>query len=457
MLPRATLLGALVAITGIAGCGDNLPRPATLDVESGTRLRHARYELERGVAVHVREWVFDTARAERCAATRWSDGLTYCTPAAAAGVYADARCTELVGGVEPGPHAPRYLRRDYAIPAGPALSRLFELGPVVATPAAVWVSDGQLACDGPRAPIAGATYHAPGVEVPHAAFVVLRESEVDVTERLAATVLDSLDGFRTPVALFDRELAQPCAPAAAVGAELAACEPTGAAVEDVVFYGDAACRVPVAAVATAAAALLLRDRAPLTGCTTFHALDEPGGPDLYRWLGDRCDATVPPTAAHVRALTPPLALPALERRRGATGARTRAITLHAGALALDAGALYDVELGAECVLEPAAAGDTARCVPAHEAEAVAAFADDTCTQPIRVALVPPAGCAARTGYARAADGAVHAIGAPRAAPYYDLTTGDRCFAFTPPAGRVAHDVGPALPDTAFAIGTLAID
>src|SRR5512146_2959903 len=78
---RARFVATLPCVLGVVvavGCGDNLPGAAG----SGTRLGLHSYVFEDGTELVDPTRFRDLARGEDCAPALWSDGASYCTPAA---------------------------------------------------------------------------------------------------------------------------------------------------------------------------------------------------------------------------------------------------------------------------------------------------------------------------------------------------------------------------------------
>ncbi|HEU0032476.1 MAG TPA: hypothetical protein VFQ53_17710 [Kofleriaceae bacterium] len=422
-MKSAALLIALIA------CGDNLPGPTT---RSGARIQLVAQEFADGTR-HLDPTLYDRARDEPCVPTRWSDGFHYCAPITTAQtVFADAGCTTELGRVVGDP--PAYLVHPFWVVDRFYPSRLYARGDEVAAPAETYVlRDGR--CDGPTPVAPGERFFTLGAELAVTSLASIARDVVDD----AIVVESSRDGMQRPVAIYDPALAIECV-LDRLDDTTARCVPPVA--PTAVYFHDDACSAPELSVPA-------RDPVPEFAtvydagrdCTTyFEVATQVGSTPLYRDVGGTCTMFFAPSDEHQFLLGAPLALQALTRARlDDGGPRFERIAVGP----LEDPALYDRELGVECV--PRALAGELRCLPSAAA-VTPVFDDALCTQPSLVAEVPRARCDVPLPPARFAlhDGAYHEVLAP-APTVYELTTGDRCVAYTPDANVALHQLGPAVP------------
>jgi hypothetical protein len=427
----------LLVLVGLLGCGDNLVLESA-DARSGERLKLQFLEYVDGTRQLVRDELFDAGRDEVCRIVQWSDGFFYCTPEAGRALYADPGCTRELGHIRLGEPAPPYFRHESFVGGTFKPAKLYRRGALAAPPSAAYeLRDGK--CAETRFDPAG-TFYELGEEVTHDALVQTRERSHVVDERVAVQLATSSDGVRFPLALHDRELEIDCRVA---GPNRTSVECTPVRAHDAVFFHDAACTQPeLSAASVPAIAAVQRD-----GCTSYHAVGAQVVPvPLFR-LTPSCTPAVAPSGEQLFLVGEQLALPALARERG-EGARLQPIVV-AG---VGDGYLFDRQHGSDC--RPLDIGGVTRCVP-HHAISHPVYADDACTTPALVALVQTRACEPPVQFTiRFFDATFEVYPLVDAAPpVYEITTGDRCVPYVPPAGFALRALGAPLPAEAFASAT----
>jgi hypothetical protein len=432
-----------VAVGALVACGDNLA-PETADPRSGSRLELQYFEYEDGTRQLADRGFFDAARDEPCRSLQWSDGFTYCTPDAHPAIYTNADCTLELGRVPVDRAAASYFLHTFHVGGDFMPSRLYRRGAAAPPPAGAY----QLRDDGCTGPVelpASDVFFELGEEVSKAELVELVTRELVIDPRLALRTETSADGMRIPVAIRDRELDVDCI-VERPNAPTVDCAPVRAT--EAVYYHDAACTEPeLSAPARPGIASHASD-----GCAVYHAVGtQVGATPLFRKT-PTCTATSAPSGEQLFLLGDPLALATIERLRADTGRRLQSISI--AGVADDH--VFDRELGSDC--RPIEIAGTLRCVP-HHALAHPVFADELCLVPVLVALVATRSCEPAVTYAsQLVDGRpeLHAIGAA-SGTVYEVSTGDRCLPYEPPAGFAVHEVGPAIPLESFAAATLVAD
>lgn len=422
-----------LVLAGLLGCGDNFV-PEGADARSGARLKLQYLEYVDGTRQLVRDELFDAGRDEGCRIVQWSDGFFYCTPEAGRALYADPACTRELGHTEPGKPAPPYFVHESFVGGAFKPAKLYRRGAPAEPPPATYEQRGDT-CAATLAGPAG-TFHELGEEVTRDALVQTGERSQIVDERVAARIATSRDGMRLPFALRDRELEIDCR-VDVPNRTTVECTPVRA--HDAVFFHDDACTQPELSAASAPAiAAVQRD-----GCTSYHAVGEQVGVmPLFR-LAPSCRPAIAPPGERLFLVGEQLALPVLARERG-EGARLQPIVV-AG---VGDGYLFDRQHGSDC--RPLDIGGVTRCVP-HHALPHPVYANDTCTTPALVALAATRACEPPVQFAiRFFDDTFEAYPIGGAAPpVYEITTGDRCVLYVPPAGVAIRALGAPLPPAAF--------
>lgn len=424
----------LLVLVGLLGCGDNLVLEGA-DARSGERLKLQFLEYVDGTRQLVRDELFDAGRDEACRIVQWSDGFFYCTPEAGRALYADPGCTRELGHSEPGKPTPPYFVHESFIGGAFKPAKLYRRGALAESPSATYVLRGGTcteALSGPAGP-----FYELGEEVTRDALVQTGERLHVVDERVGVRIATSRDGVRVPLALHDRELDIDCR---VDGPNRTSVECTPVRAHDAVYFHDAACTQPeLSAVSAPAIAAVERE-----GCTSYHAVGtHVASTPLFR-LTPSCQPAVAPPSEQLFLVGEQLALPVLARERGG-GARLQPIVVGG----VNDGYLFDLLHGSDC--RPLDIGGVTRCVP-HHALSHPVYTDDTCTTRVLVALVPTRACEPPVQFAiRSFDETVEVYPISGAAPpVYEITTGDRCEVYLPPAGSAIRALGAPLPAEAFA-------
>ena len=448
-LPRSVKLAAVAIVLGSLGCGDN-ERPSGAP-SSGSRLRLVRYIYEDGTAQWDRTTFYDAQRSERCTPEVWSDGDRYCTPVAGDAIYVDDTCTQEVGRITAGV-TPAYFAQPFSIRGAMFPSRLYTVGAAVTAPAQSWVlHDGT--CVGPSSEAGNFDYYALGDPIERTALVRVKRADPIGNAQLQLVRDTSDDGLDVPVALHDRSLALDCLPRSHPDQPTTECAPTGAATAE--YFHDTACSQLEVAADAFAIPVSIASLSDATGCWSDFAVgDQVGSDPLYAAIGSTCFETPAPDGDEFFVAGDPLTLAMVTRVVDTiSGRRLQSIELAEGELADDL--LHDTMLGADCARTQLA--DAIRCVPVTAATVVPLFADAQCSTAIDVALVPSGACDPPAPFAAAATGELHAVGAVHATQLYEPSTGEICAPYAVPARREVHDVGPALPESAFVAATVTDD
>lgn len=419
---------ALVALLGLAACGDNLAPP---------RLAPARYRYEDGVEEIDRHTLFDRELATLCEPTLFSDGATYCKPPTDVATFADERCLHPLGRVPQGQTPKPYFATAYVLGGQRTASRVFRTGSLTATAPLVTYERQDNLCV--AYPIEnGFDYYELGLEVTDLPRVHLVDGDVVGEWQLQNLVADGVD---MPWRLLDHQYGA-CNVLARPNHSTTLCEPVS--VSAIAYYSDPQCTMPIVTAPERPALAYVGDE----GCRQYFApgLDLLAG-TIYQRTGQGCVESSISGPTRQFTVGASVSLPYLLRDRTGTAA-LRPIVLSPTTLPDEA--MFDAILDQACKRD-----DHLRCVPVGAAAVESWFADDQCGQPIDVAMVP-GGCSAATKFAREDDRfyPVLDIYMPQ---LYQLDTGDTCSPYTPPAGLVAHSIGPALGADAFARATLMIE
>jgi len=410
-------------LLALLACGDNVT----------PRLEPVRYAIA-GVEVADPRVFHDRARGEDCAAVSWADGATYCTPTYSDAVYTDPICTQPMARTVDLPSG-GYAATYFILRGQATLRRLHPVLGEVPPPAQFWVLR-DATCVGPYTGDATARFGAVGPELDESAFVRLRRSAPEGSGRLQLIAWYTDDGLHAPAGFHDRTLGADCTLADHADADAVACEPDAQQADG---FSDPACTRPVVQTVTSPPAFAWY----YTGaCPTYAAVgDEVIDQTLYGLSGSACTRAQLPDGWREFALGDPIELATMTRERGA-GARIQPITLVAKGLRTPDDLVHDTALATDC--HPGPLAGTTRCVPATTTAIVSYFIDDTCLDPIDVALVPTGTCTSPPRFAFRPD-AFHAIGEPVPMQLYEVSTGDRCVPYTPAPPYVARMVGPPLP------------
>ncbi|MDX2086398.1 MAG: hypothetical protein SFX73_01055 [Kofleriaceae bacterium] len=451
-------LALLLAV--VAACGDNLTPPLEAGAaRSGARLKVERYVYPDGTTQFETSRFYDAQRGEECTPEVWSDGQTYCTPAFSEAVYSDADCLGLIGRVEEADRVPDYFLRTYTLDGVEHPSKLFEAGAAVQPPQAIWrLRNG--ACFGPETPGPDDRFYNLGTEVRRELLVRIKHATSKEPSRIAVTSVITDDGLQVPTELSDRELERPCDLDLAATGGVIQCIPRGA--REASYYADEACSVAQLDVSLGEPVppvVWTRDTA--TGCTAYHEVGDLVIGPVFRRIVGACQPVNAPSDAQFYRLERPFEVATLARTRDHRDGR-RLLGIHAseGELTIDDPRLFDTELATECRRTEIAPGDF-RCVPVTATPVTALFANPECTDELLIALIDTSTCALRAPYAMRTDVdaiTFHALGEPRTAPAYFISTGERCLPFTPTEPDIAmYNVGPALTEAKLAPATVVTD
>ena len=454
-----------VVVLLLASCGDNTIPHTPYEARSGSRIQLEIYAYSDG----TRQWdphaFVDTQRDERCTIARWSDGYTYCTPSSFPTVYADAACVEgELGRWLATEQPPEYFFREYTLPSGEAISRLFTRGEVVAAPATSYeITNGQCV----ETSSIGWTYYALGAQVRQDELArVKRIDDKDESHRLALDVYTTDDGLYVPIELGrpllrDRELGGECKVIDQANSPVTTCEPLFATEAE--LSRDSKCMkrdVLVVEMGVAAPDMLVRD---VDGCRTFaHRGAElaPEGLALFLAIGENCVSIIPPATSHLFEVGTPFDVPQLQRVHEPTERRLQRVMLTAGTTTVVDSLLFDRELGVDCV-RTAVGNGMYRCLPANTLAAVTPyFSDAGCLQPIELSFVETAACDPGTRFAidnRGTEPVVRPLVAPFAGRIYEISTADTCLEYIPPKREVPFTVGAAMPPSAFVTAQLVTE
>lgn len=441
---------ACACALALAACGDN--RGTT--TESGTRLRLNWLEYDDGTRQLASYEPWDEARDETCAAQRWTDGNTYCTPTQSASLfphYTDAECTTAEYLAE-SPEPPTYVARFEDVAGEQQLASLAR--PEPATLAMYWELDGE-ECRGPYAS-AGRMFYRAGSEVSRSDLARLRTQESTGDGRVGVRATTSSDGLYLPIAFVDRHLHSPCTLDPYSTTE-ASCIPSGSGD---LQYRDAACTQPVLAAGDAEV-----DPPPaiVIGSTCVPRVFAVGretaeAPAYVRVAGD-CLASTQGGSPWFTLIEHPVAL-VPRTREVVAGRRLAPIVMSVDGIRVAARQLFDTEIGEECfrATSPREPG-VYRCVPRDVGFVVDGFSDAACTIPIEVGLVyvgeNRVSCtgAPLPRFARDFGGAtiIRELSGPRSVVY--VRDGAGCQPDLD-AGYRYHDLGAAIPDDRWARATI---
>ncbi len=433
-MPVSRVIAVCLAL---AACGDNT-RPE-LVMQSGSRLQLITYELADGTRDFDRTVFHDSQRDEDCTVMLLSSGERHCIPTSAGGttVFTDSACQKPVG-VMATEEPPGYFLRSFTLNGMTRPSRLYRPGGAIAAPAQRWEQQDSF-CFGPY-PADPLFYFGLAEEIPTDSFVTVRVTTTLENDRLTLAIDGSDDGWRMPGAITDHVLEVPCTLQPSANASEAPCIPD---LPTTTYYANADCSAPLV---TADRTLL---RIQETGCTSVVARGGLIGGQVYEQLGESCVAVVaPPQSLYTAGEVTPVATLA-RAEVPPDGERLVPIELMADEVHERDVYLHDRDLEADCrvtLLDGSYA-----CVPFAPLTPVVYFTDAACTTPHMFAFVPSGACDIPARFAADAVG-FYRIGALYPDPIYELTTGDRCAAYAPPARFAVHTAEPVF-STAFVPAT----
>jgi len=402
-------------------------------MRSGDRLRLIAYDFADGTRTYDQHVFHDRDLHEDCTVQVFSSGERYCLPMTAAGtiVFTTSDCTRALGAIN-ATEPPHFFIRPYSLHGTSLPSRLYRPGAQADSPGTVWRQQDEF-CAGPFAPPADHTFFELGEEIRPDKLVRIRERETLTVGRLTFGIDTTDDGWHVPGAVVDM-VAGPCTLLPSANADTAPCLPSARATP----FSDAQCTQPLASDEVAA------HRDVDSGCWS---LLEPGAPftgQAYERIGETCVAV----GSSEPFFTPAAISEAARLLRRVDENNRRLAAINLGTNARDA-FLHDDTLVADCQIIQTAAGYT--CAPVSAVTALPFFDDSACSVPIHVAFVPTGSCEPPSVFA---DG--FRIGDLRTAPIYEVTTGDRCAAFAPPARFAVHSLE-AVPTTDVVTATRSVD
>jgi hypothetical protein len=420
------LAASLIALSLLA-CGDDIT----------PRLAPARFVYDGGTEQIARHQLYDRTLGVLCEPTEFSDGRKYCKPPTNDASYFDASCARAVGRVAKGAMPVGYFATRYFGDAGESddrLSRVFRAGAPAEQPAQRWEKYSFGCVASPADDADAYDYFQLGEEIEMAPVTLepwFRRGEF-VVENWHTHFLSVVAGI------------QNCDLLERANAEETNCIPYDT--EVVSRYVDPTCQQP-AVLGVPVQPWITYETDPVTECTQFYRVGTTASAtQLYDRVGTLCIE---------QTFTSSLPIALLETTDGPTVSRTPTGTGRIQLIQLAGLPVYDdlvrdTVLGTDC--QRRADG---RCVPANPAHIETWFADYQCSQPIDVALVRTGGCNAPVSYAER-DGVFYPIG-EHPFKLYELDTGDTCSSYVPPPPFVAHSIGPALSEDAFARATLMIE
>jgi hypothetical protein len=399
----------LLGLTGACGKVDSQPTPDAMvpenpdGLKSGTRLK-IRWNDFDGTKVYA--GLFDSVRQQQCTPRRFADNKTYCIPTTNTVVYRDAGCTMPIG---------RQFRTcpttDYAfftetdpLTCDNLPAKIFPRGAQLSLPTYYtlsYTSAGTTTC---TPSMVGTTteLYALGSEIPLTDFATLDEATPSTQGRVQQRYLESSDGARVLLGLFDSELGTECAITLDGARSGGKCVPRSVSVPSNLF-SDAGCTQP---------------RIPFRkGCQVPKVSAQPGKacfgsvtvPELYQTgvasalplynttTGQCVASTAEAGLSYYSLTTTKIEPPAVTRAAAATSdQRLRRIYASSGGNQLLDSALYDTLRQTECVPLVLQDGST-KCLPItqYSQSFITYYSDAACTveQPVvLVPSVPAAGC-----------------------------------------------------------------
>lgn len=443
-------LTPLLLLVSCSACGDNTRPRDAFQARSGERIALVVYAYSDGAKQWDPTTFFDRERQERCSVRLWSDGRTYCTPAAMPTVYSEPTCLrgELGRWLTTLP-VPTHFFREYTAINAEVVSRVFLRMAEVAPPAMTYeIANGQCV----QTASAGWTYYALGEPLASARFVRVKQRTAAGESRLGLDAYTTDDGLYVPIQtdaplLRDRTLDGTCRVVTRPNAGTTTCEPIDAGEAE--FSRDAQCAtndILLLEEATTVPNVVMHDDA---GCHSFalRGAEIPHVPVFYPF-GDACVSIIPPVTARMFEVGTTFEVPVLTRTPARDPLhRLQQILVGDGATTVIDPLLYDSELDVDCVRTQI--GDTIRCLPANTlASVLPYFTDAACTVPIELSLVERGRCDATTKFAidhRGEVPIVRPLVAPYTSPIYEISTADTCLEYIPPPREQAYTLDAALP------------
>jgi hypothetical protein len=402
-------------------------------MRSGSRLQLITYELADGSRDVDREVFYDAKRGEDCRVMLLASGTRHCIPTTAGGttIFSENTCRQAFGAAASS-EPPGYFVRSFKLDGLALPSRLYRPGVAIEAPAQRWEQQDSF-CLGPY-PVEPLFYFRLGEEIAGDSFVTVRTERVLEDERLTLAIDGTDDDWRMPGVMTDRAVAQPCTLQPGANASDVGCVP---ALPTSTYYADAECTAPLV---TAARTV---QHVTASNCSSIVSRGAMIGGQVFEQLGESCVAVPePPDTLYAAGDSLPIATLAREERP-ATGDRLVPVELTRAALHERDPYFHDRELDADCRVT--LVDGRYLCAPFAPVAPVIYFSDDACKTPQLFAFVPTGACAVPARFAADATG-FYRVGPVYPAPIYELTTGDRCAAYVPPARFSVHSVTPVSTD-----------
>jgi hypothetical protein len=344
-------------------------------------------------------------------------------------------CNRVIAAAPVGAEPPRYFIRRFLLNGVELPSRLYEPREPAAPPRFVWRQQDQY-CLGPYEPDATLAFYSVGRVIEASELARVRVDETIDAGRLSLAIDASDDGLRMPGAFHDDELDLPCSLLPTAN-DTGRCVPAG--VPRTTYFADAACSAPLMATTpTLHHALQTSCWDVLTGSGAPHA------GVVYEQLGEDC-VIVPPPSMQLFSASTSVRVAELARERIAGGRLEETYFAGFREPVFD-GLLHDTSLDADCAITWQ--GEHYVCAPVEALPVRTFFSDAGCVTPVDVVFVPTGECEPRHAYAggRRIDGVYPGT-------IYELTTGDRCAAYVPPARFAVHALGAVATDLVPAMRT----
>lgn len=443
---RRALWLVLVAI----GCGSGgSGSPAFTEdgqlAHSGSRLKLRWYVWDDGTAQWEPNQIFDTARGEWCYPRPWDDGVSYCTPGAADGVFADASCTVPLVVADPGlGYLPAYvawgdhITDSYNAPHRVAVTSVHAVGDMIAKPATVYqLYDGVCTAE----TYSGYTAYAPGAQVVRSDLVAMGETAPDPAQRLSLIHRTSPDGLDMPYALHDSMLDVDCVPASRPDVDAAQCEPLG--VFPATEFSDPVCAQPLISAWGVSPAPLGVLGGGVQGCRTLFTTGAAVMPATAYTEQQICRSYQPVPGVNLFAPDQALALATTTRVLDTAGTRLQRILFDG----LPDARLHDTATGVDCE-HPRDDASVFSCAPADTPGGDyvdTKYADSSCTTPINWGYVSKQNCGGAPSVVTVLGARYQVLGPPPVL-FQRNPVGPPCIVFMPPdmEGYEIHQMGPAM-------------
>jgi hypothetical protein len=442
--------------------------------KSGTRLKQKWFDFG---GAKTPAGIFDKKRNEDCAPTTWSDNKVYCTPKTGAVVFKDASCSNAIGKAPLSDCAvdlPPYFADTEQVHCDSRPRRIYPRGPKLeTTPSTEYYRDQDGHCTGPTTPEAG-DYYQVGAVVNAADLVEITTAVEKGAGRYARQVLESSDGFRSPISgAMDTTLGASCSFVAPTGGKSGTCRPDAAGFAQ--LFDDAACSKPVLDATNLCVSPVVAltgdgDNCPFRNVTVWKLGGAIDGDILYQGGGSAaCEMTLGTPDGKFIATDGKLDLPEVARAAETLGGRpVESIHYSEGSTRFLDGALYDLKLALECQATLGDDGAT-RCVPdlaRTELYFTSSDCDEASAIEIAVVAIDGANCkqkSQRSPYAVVTSSSnecavtrtIHRLGSAYDKPLYQRNLDCK---LAPAAKDLAYyALGPAVPASEFVVGKPVTD